>query len=166
MYLGCLSSHNKSMTTTQPGTEQFSPSFEQMWAQRPLRLPKGIYGDAKIAGVCEGISARYQVDVTLVRIYFLLAAFFGGGVLAYLIAWLIMRRPDCQLSPIEAAIKPGGGHAPAEQRLGWWLLVAVLVLGLGTVGTSLIALIGSSTFITFAVTFGVWYLLHKRAPIA
>jgi phage shock protein C len=47
--------------------------------------------DRKLAGVCGGIGAYFEVDPVLIRllwIVFTLAG--GGGVVAYLIAWLIV----------------------------------------------------------------------------
>ena len=45
----------------------------------------------KIAGVCLGFSEYFDIDVTAVRIAWLVVAVMGGcGFLAYLIAWIIM----------------------------------------------------------------------------
>lgn len=45
----------------------------------------------KIAGVCVGIAEYFDLDVTLVRVLWLLVAIFGGcGLVAYLIAWIVM----------------------------------------------------------------------------
>jgi len=47
--------------------------------------------NAKIAGVCEGFSRYFAVDVVLVRLLFLIFLFIaGGGGLAYLICWLVV----------------------------------------------------------------------------
>lgn len=44
-----------------------------------------------IAGVCAGLGRYLGIDVTIVRIIFVLLALFAmGGVLLYLILWLIM----------------------------------------------------------------------------
>lgn len=44
-----------------------------------------------IAGVCTGLARYFGVDATVVRIIFvLLALFAAGGVLLYLILWLVM----------------------------------------------------------------------------
>jgi phage shock protein C len=44
-----------------------------------------------IAGVCTGLARYFGVDPTIVRIVFIfLALFVGGGLLLYLILWLIM----------------------------------------------------------------------------
>ena len=45
----------------------------------------------KIAGVCLGFSEYFDIDVTVVRIVWLVVAIMGGcGFLAYLIGWIIM----------------------------------------------------------------------------
>src|ERR1035438_6390840 len=45
----------------------------------------------KIAGVCAGFAEYFDLDVTVVRVVWLIVAFFGGGgVLAYIIAWIVM----------------------------------------------------------------------------
>ena len=44
-----------------------------------------------IAGVCTGLARYLAIDTTVVRVIFvLLALFAAGGVLLYLILWLIM----------------------------------------------------------------------------
>jgi phage shock protein C len=45
----------------------------------------------KVAGVCLGFSEYFDLDVTLVRVVWLVTAFMTGfGFLAYLIAWIVM----------------------------------------------------------------------------
>lgn len=45
----------------------------------------------KICGVCNGIAEYFTVDVTLVRIIWIIFAFLGGaGLLAYFICALVM----------------------------------------------------------------------------
>jgi len=47
--------------------------------------------DKKIAGVCSGIAAYFNVDPTIVRlIWVALALVAGGGIILYLVAWLII----------------------------------------------------------------------------
>ena len=49
--------------------------------------------DRKIAGVCGGIAEYFDIDPTLVRLGWILFLFAGGsGILAYIIAWIVM--PD------------------------------------------------------------------------
>ena len=46
--------------------------------------------DKKIAGVCGGLARYLDVDPNVVRIIFLIALLaVGGGLIAYLIIWLI-----------------------------------------------------------------------------
>jgi phage shock protein C len=45
--------------------------------------------DRKIAGVCGGMAEYLNLDPTLVRILWIVAAFMGGiGLIAYLIFWI------------------------------------------------------------------------------
>ena len=47
--------------------------------------------DKKIAGVCGGIAAYFGVDSTIIRLIWVFAVIFAGfGLLAYLIAALVM----------------------------------------------------------------------------
>ena len=49
----------------------------------------------KLAGVCGGIAEFFDVDVTVIRILWVLATFLGGsGLLAYIICALIMPEGD------------------------------------------------------------------------
>jgi len=45
----------------------------------------------KIAGVCAGVAEYFDLDVTLVRVLWLIASFMTGiGLLAYPVAWIVM----------------------------------------------------------------------------
>ena len=46
--------------------------------------------DKKIAGVCGGIAEYMNVDSTIVRLVAVLLVFWGAGLLAYIVAALIM----------------------------------------------------------------------------
>ena len=48
--------------------------------------------DKKIAGVCGGIAEYFDIDSTVVRLLWIVATLFsmGAGILAYLIAWIII----------------------------------------------------------------------------
>ena len=52
--------------------------------------------DRKIDGVCAGIAEYFNIDPTLVRLLWVLATcFVGSGVLAYIIAAIVMtRKPE------------------------------------------------------------------------
>jgi len=66
---------------------------------------------AMLAGVCAGVAEYFSIDVTLVRIGFVLVALAGGsGLLAYLLAAIIM--------PEKWQVAKTGGvkHAPLERN--------------------------------------------------
>ena len=47
--------------------------------------------DQKIAGVCSGIAKYLEIDVTVVRLLWVLAVLFaGGGILAYIICAIVI----------------------------------------------------------------------------
>jgi len=55
---------------------------------------KRLYRSKKnkvIAGVCGGIGEYFNVDPVLIRLLWVLFAFAGGcGILAYILAWIII----------------------------------------------------------------------------
>ena len=57
----------------------------------PKRLERSMT-DKYIAGVCGGIAKYFGVDSTLVRVVFILLVLAGvmPGLLAYIVAWMIM----------------------------------------------------------------------------
>ena len=59
----------------------------------PKRLCRASV-DKKICGVCGGIAEYFGVDPTIVRLAFVLLCFgWGSGLLAYIVAALIMPEP-------------------------------------------------------------------------
>ena len=64
--------------------------------------------DKKIAGVCGGFAEYTELDPTLVRVIWLVAAIFTGvGFIAYLIAWIVM--------PQAPEVEPAREAAPAQE---------------------------------------------------
>jgi phage shock protein C len=91
----------------QCGAAMFAPPAEQ-------KLRRSRH-DKKIAGVCGGFGEYLGVDPTLVRLIWLVAVVFGGtGLLAYLIAWIVM--PEEPLAETKAAVPAQTGTAPAASR--------------------------------------------------
>ncbi len=68
----------------------------------PRRLYRAT-ASKKIAGVCSGIAEYLAVDVTLVRLAVAAGTLFSGGLglLAYIVAWIIMPR-DQQMPPFRS----------------------------------------------------------------
>ena len=47
--------------------------------------------DKKLGGVCAGLAAYLDLDVTLVRVLWVLAVFCGGtGLLLYIVLWIVL----------------------------------------------------------------------------
>lgn len=57
--------------------------------------------DRWLLGVCGGLGEYFEIDPTLIRILFIVFALvFGGGLLLYLILWIIipMKPPEIETS--------------------------------------------------------------------
>ena len=57
--------------------------------ETPVRLKRSRY-EQMIAGVCGGLGKYFEVDPTVVRLVFVLAAFLSVGILAYIVMWIIV----------------------------------------------------------------------------
>src|ERR1700687_5104765 len=83
---------------------------------RPRRARHGVLG-----GVCAGLSVATGVDVTLVRLAFIIAGFAGFGVLGYIILLLVLPREDPE---------HGQPLTPAPPDVARWLRAALVVVPL------------------------------------
>ncbi|MBS1840826.1 MAG: PspC domain-containing protein [Acidobacteria bacterium] len=64
--------------------------------------------DKKLGGVCAGVGNYFDLDVTLVRVIWLLAVFCAGtGLLLYLILWIVL--------PVEPLYVPVASQTTATQ---------------------------------------------------
>ncbi|HZK10856.1 MAG TPA: PspC domain-containing protein [Atribacterota bacterium] len=65
-------------------------------------MSKKLYRSKKdymIAGVCGGIAEYFEIDPTLVRLLAVLVVLLGGaGVVAYIIAWIVIPKNPDQIS--------------------------------------------------------------------
>lgn len=65
-----------------------------MLTKKSGHMAKKLYlsdSDKKIAGVCGGIAEYFDVDPILIRLIWIILVFcLGSGVIAYLIAWLLL----------------------------------------------------------------------------
>ncbi|MBZ5526638.1 MAG: PspC domain-containing protein [Acidobacteriia bacterium] len=67
------------------------------------RLQRSV-SDAKLGGVCAGVASYFGLDVTLVRVVWLVLALTGTGILAYIVCWIVMpEAPFAHPSPSGAA---------------------------------------------------------------
>ena len=55
--------------------------------------------DSKIAGICSGIGDYFEIDPVIIRLVFLLGLFLGGGLLVYIIGWIIIPHKEKTISP-------------------------------------------------------------------
>lgn len=143
----------------------FPDTVRQMWDTRPPRIPSEQGGNAKIAGVCEGIGVRYQIDPTIVRVLFVVSLFtLGGGLPAYLLAWLVMPRYGMSTSPVQAVARRKEQLTPPELKersTGWWLIIFfILTSGIFTSGGTL----ASTGILAIVVLLVAWWALHLRSP--
>ena len=64
----------------------------------------------KVAGVCLGFSEYFDLDITLVRVVWLVGSFLSGGagIIAYIIAWIVMPNepPLLPAAPVNAERVP------------------------------------------------------------
>lgn len=79
------------------------PETTEPASARPARRLTRSATDRKIAGVCGGLAEYFDVDATPIRLLWvilsILCGAIVGGVIAYLVAWIIIpRRPDDVLS--------------------------------------------------------------------
>jgi phage shock protein PspC (stress-responsive transcriptional regulator) len=131
------------MSQPEPDSAQRSWSFqetiEDFWNTRPTRPRQG----GKLGGVATAIGLRYGIDPVLVRVAFVVGAFYSGaGVVLYLLGWLLLPKEG----------DPGtrqSASGPLAVLLGLLLLPAAIWMGT----TGLFGL---------AAGLGALYLLHRN----
>ncbi len=125
---------------------------------QPLPVRRRLVRDpySRLGGVASGVAQYYRIDVSIVRILFVLLAFGTGfGFFAYLLAWLIIPRAD-HWPPGGAPVD--GGRSLSRRDIGIGLaavgVLTILGFGAGTTGSVLVPLV--------LVTGGVWLLLQPN----
>jgi phage shock protein C len=70
--------------------------------------------DGKIAGVCGGVARYFDVDVTLVRILWILIAIFPPipGLIAYIVCWIAMPMDPPPPAPDTTHVPAAVSHHP------------------------------------------------------
>jgi phage shock protein PspC (stress-responsive transcriptional regulator) len=122
-------------------------TLHAIWQTRPGRRQ----GDRKIAGVAAAIARRYDIDPVLVRIAFVVAAFYGVGILLYLLAWVALP-PDPGDPPRGPFVRRGGAVHPL-------VLIAAIVAALAGAGSLLSG--DPGVLVGLAVLGGLLYVLHQ-----
>lgn len=86
------------------GAPQGRAGFDST-ALRDLGALRRSTVDRKVAGVAGGLGRHFGIDPTLLRVLFVVAAFFGGaGLVAYVAFWLLVPREDTGAAVIDTAI--------------------------------------------------------------
>ena len=84
-------------------------------------MAKKIYRSRKdsiIGGVCGGIAEYFDIDPTLIRLLAILVVFLGGvGVIAYIIAWVIIPQNPEQEAKMDKKNTPEE-YVGADQEAG------------------------------------------------
>jgi phage shock protein PspC (stress-responsive transcriptional regulator) len=105
-------------------------------------MKKRIYLPTKgkiIGGVCAGLGEYFDIDPTWIRILFVLTIFAQGvGLLAYLVAWIVIpRRPEILgAAPAVEVAQPSGASIRRDTvaaTRGPSFLPGVILIGLGLI---------------------------------
>jgi len=101
--------------------------------------------------VAAGLSDFFGIDVTLIRVLFVLSAFFTGGAgpLIYLVLWVTL--------PAVTPTSPSAPPSATRRGLGWLLVIVALIAGIA------IAASDHRTFVITAVVLGTALLLWRRS---
>ncbi|MFE0749353.1 PspC domain-containing protein [Gordonia sp. NPDC058843] len=145
-------------------TKEFQQQIQGMWSTRPYRPD-----NRTIAGVCSGIAARYRVDPTLVKVAFVVAAFFGGsGLILYLAAWVAFPGAGRARADALRGDSSRAGHTASHGSMHGLgnpqvILLAVLAIVIVTsVGPN--RTWGSGGLVGAILMLGGWFLLYLRTP--
>ena len=119
-------------------------TLRDMWVTRPARPRDG----RQIAGVAAAIARRYDIDPVLVRVGFVVAAFYGIGAALYIAGWVLL--------PDEPDTDPVGS---GRRRPKAWLLIPLgiaAVVGLGGMSHS-----HGGVLLPIAAVAALLFLLHR-----
>lgn len=75
--------------------------------------------DRVLAGVCGGLAAHFDLDATLVRVLFVVLSLFGaGGIVLYVVLWLIVPRESSLGLPPREAVRDSVDEGRRMARSG------------------------------------------------
>jgi len=112
--------------------------------------------DAKLAGVCGGVAARWGVDPVLVRVGAVLLALTGGiGVVLYLAGWLLLQVEGTSRAAVDDLF--GGAAARWPRELWVTLVVVASILAFATFGA--VSPFGVAPALALAAVW--WFGFHR-----
>ena len=95
-------------------------------------MAKKIYRSKKdsiIGGVCGGIAEYFEIDPTLVRLLAILIVFVGGvGIIAYIVAWIIIPQNPEEVLEQEPVYSSSEGHKERNKHVWGGLILVFLGL--------------------------------------
>lgn len=115
-------------------------TLREMWDTRPARPAQG----RQIGGVAAAIARRYDIDPVLVRIGFVVAAFYGIGAALYIAGWVLL--------PNEVS----GARRTTPRPLLVIALVVATAISLGAAFDG-----GRDILLSAAAVAGLLFLLHR-----
>ena len=137
-------------TYGQSGMDRF---FNSIRAMNLYRAQPRVLG-----GVCSGISQRYGIDMTLVRILFIVAALLGFGGFLYALAWAFLPEVEDGRIHVEQAL-----HGDFTGGLAGAIVLALFSGAPASVSLGFLpSFFGNSTFIGIAAVVAVLLIANSR----
>ena len=142
--------HSTPGTYGQSGMDRF---FNSIRAMNLYRAQPRVLG-----GVCSGISQRYGIDMTLVRILFIVAALLGFGGFLYSLAWAFLPEVEDGRIHVEQAL-----HGDFTGGLAGAIVLALFSGAPASVSVGFLpSFFGNSTLIGIAAVVAVLLIANSR----
>lgn len=142
--------HSNPGTYGQSGMDRF---FNSIRAMNLYRAQPRVLG-----GVCSGISQRYGIDMTLVRILFIVAALLGFGGFLYSLAWAFLPEVEDGRIHMEQAL-----HGDFTGGLAGAIVLALFSGAPASVSVGFLpSFFGNSTLIGIAAVVAVLLIANSR----
>lgn len=78
-----------------------------------------------LGGVCMGLARYFDIDVSIVRLAWVIVGFMGAGVPAYVIAWIIIPEDPGKGDPVDVTPTSSGSGVSTDNRTVGMIIVAV-----------------------------------------
>lgn len=142
--------HSNPGTYGQSGMDRF---FNSIRAMNLYRAQPRVLG-----GVCSGISQRYGIDMTLMRILFIVAALLGFGGFLYALAWAFLPEVEDGRIHVEQAL-----HGDFTGGLAGAIVLALFSGAPASVSIGFLpSFFGNSTLIGIAAVVAVLLIANSR----
>ena len=142
--------HSNPGTYGQSGMDRF---FNSIRAMNLYRAQPRVLG-----GVCSGISQRYGIDMTLMRILFIVAALLGFGGFLYALAWAFLPEVEDGRIHLEQAL-----HGDFTGGLAGAIVLALFSGAPASISVDLLpSFFGNSTLIGIAAVVAVLLIANSR----